>query len=76
MQKFTVEEVAKHNTKADLWIIVNKQVYNVTKFMNDHPGGGSVFLDVAGRDASSDFADVGHSSDAIKQMQKYLIGTL
>ena len=41
-----------------------------------HPGGEEVLMDSAGRDATSDFEDVGHSEDARKLMKKYLVGKL
>ncbi len=36
---FTKEEVAKHNKAEDCWIIVHNKVYDVTKFLSEHPGG-------------------------------------
>lgn len=47
-KSFTVEEVAKHNTANDCWIIVEGQVYDVTKFLKEHPGGSKVILKLAG----------------------------
>merc|ERR1711924_438156 len=35
----TSEEVAKHSTDSDCWVIVGDDVYDVTKFLGDHPGG-------------------------------------
>jgi len=40
-RKFTVDEVAHHNRADDCWIIVHGKVYDVTKFLADHPGGTS-----------------------------------
>ena len=39
-QEFTAEEVAKHNKKDDIWVIVDGQVLDVMKFLPDHPGSG------------------------------------
>ena len=37
-KKYTLDDVAKHNTEDDCWIAVNGQVLDVTNFMDDHPG--------------------------------------
>lgn len=36
---FTVADVASHNTGSDLYIIVDQDVYDLTKFQDEHPGG-------------------------------------
>jgi len=36
---FTKEQVAQHNKPDDCWIIVHNKVYDVTKFLSEHPGG-------------------------------------
>ena len=53
--EYTLEEVAKHNTKDDCWVIVDGQVLDVTKFLPDHPGGEKAILLYAGRDATEEF---------------------
>lgn len=78
MKTYTVEEVAKHNTAQDIWIIVNGKVFDLSKFINEHPGGKKVLLKKAGKDASKEFKTF--HNDAIMQrvglpMQIGIIGT-
>jgi cytochrome b involved in lipid metabolism len=75
-KQFTTEEVKQHNKKEDCWIILDGKVYDVTKFLEDHPGGEEVVIDCAGRDATSDFDDVGHSDEANTMRAEYEIGVL
>ncbi|KAI3851413.1 hypothetical protein MKX03_013026 [Papaver bracteatum] len=73
---YTVEEASKHNTKQDCWLILDGKVYNVTKYLDDHPGGDDVLVNATGRDAIEDFDFVGHSKSARELMDNYLIGEL
>eukprot|EP00262_Sarcandra_glabra_P017170 TRINITY_DN57_c0_g1_i2.p1 TRINITY_DN57_c0_g1~~TRINITY_DN57_c0_g1_i2.p1 ORF type:complete len:135 (+),score=29.15 TRINITY_DN57_c0_g1_i2:191-595(+) len=73
---FTLEEVSKHNTNKDCWLIIDGKVYDVTKFLEDHPGGDEVLLSATGKDATDDFEDVGHSSSARAMMDEYEIGAI
>jgi cytochrome b involved in lipid metabolism len=49
-------------------------VYDVTKYLDDHPGGAEVMLDVAGGDADEFFEDIGHSKEAREELKKHYIG--
>ena len=48
----------------------------MTTYLDDHPGGAEVMLDVAGKDADEFFEDIGHSNDARDELAKHLIGVL
>lgn len=69
-------EVAKHNDNKKTWVVIHNGVYDVTEFLNEHPGGEEVLLEQAGKDATEPFEDVGHSSDARELMAKYKVGEL
>mmetsp|Transcript_11754 Transcript_11754/g.16311 ORF Transcript_11754/g.16311 Transcript_11754/m.16311 type:complete len:96 (-) Transcript_11754:117-404(-) len=75
--QYTISEVANHNKRGDCWIIYRRKVYDVTNFLDEHPGGEEVLLDLAGKDATTDFDDVGHSGEATKIfMPKYYKGDI
>ncbi|KAI0288111.1 Flavocytochrome c [Russula brevipes] len=52
---YTVDDVATHNKKDDIWVIIDGQVLDVTKFLPDHPGGEKAIILYAGRDATEEF---------------------
>lgn len=51
-------------------------MYNVTKFLEDHPGGKDIVLEQAGKDTSDVFEEAGHSSEARDILPKLLVGRL
>lgn len=51
-------------------------MYDVSDYLDDHPGGAEVMLDVSGQDADEFFEDIGHSRDAREELAKHLVGTL
>nr|XP_046243139.1 cytochrome b5 isoform X2 [Scatophagus argus] len=73
---YTLEEVRLHNMSNDTWLIIHDKVYDISKFLEEHPGGEEVLLEQAGADATESFEDVGHSTDAREMLQQYLIGEL
>jgi cytochrome b involved in lipid metabolism len=52
----TATEVAKHNTGTDCWSVINGQVYDLTSYVNSHPGGASLIKAICGKDGSAAFA--------------------
>ena len=53
-KEITMEEVAKHNKKDDVWVVVKGVVMDVTNFLPDHPGGAQAIINFAGRDATEE----------------------
>ena len=51
-------------------------MYDVTKFLPDHPGGPEIVLAEAGKDATQAFDEIFHSESAMDQLPKWKIGTL
>lgn len=74
--EYTIEEVKKHNLLKDLWIIYNKRVFDLSTYADKHPGGVDELLFVAGKDATEDFDDAGHSDEAKLEMEEFFIGTV
>jgi cytochrome-b5 reductase len=75
-KEYTLSEVEDHDTEDDCWMAIYDNVYDVTKFINEHPGG-MIIADYAGRDATEAFEnEFPHSDEAKKMLAKYKIGKL
>ncbi len=84
---YTLSEVAQHASKDDCWAIISGDVYDLTEFINRHPGGDEI-LRACGTDATTLFnsrqtqggQSVGsgtpHSQAAMEQLAKLKIGTV
>lgn len=73
---FTWEEISKHNTDADCWVVVNGKVYDVTDFVDEHPGSFAPILTAAGKDATKAFVEKPHSKRAYTMLEKFYKGKL
>ncbi|CUS08357.1 unnamed protein product [Tuber aestivum] len=78
--EYTFVDVKEHQSKKDLWLVVHDMVYSCGDFVDEHPGGEEVLMDVAGQDATLAFEvlplDVGHSDEAREILNGLLVGTL
>ena len=50
---YTWDEVRQHTSPGDLWLVIDNKVYDVSQWMDEHPGGDFVLLQEAGKDATS-----------------------
>jgi cytochrome b involved in lipid metabolism len=73
---YTIQDIADKKTSSDLWMAVHGKVYNITEFIDEHPGGEEILLECGGEDATEAFEDIGHSDSARETLEKYLVGTL
>uniref|UniRef100_A0A0B7JUK1 Cytochrome b5 heme-binding domain-containing protein n=1 Tax=Bionectria ochroleuca TaxID=29856 RepID=A0A0B7JUK1_BIOOC len=76
VQEFTRDQVASHSSKDDLYLIIRNKVYNASEFVAEHPGGEEVLLEIAGRDATEAYEDVGHSEEADEILVDLFVGEL
>merc|ERR1711937_122467 len=73
---YTMEEVAKHTSENDCWVVLHGRVLNVTNFLKEHPGGMLAIMTFAGKDATEEF-DMIHPPDVIeKYAPNAIIGKL
>ncbi|THU77719.1 acyl-CoA dehydrogenase NM domain-like protein [Dendrothele bispora CBS 962.96] len=79
MKEYTTQEISKHNKRSDLWVIIDSEVYDLSKFVDLHPGGPTVLLDddVAGKDATEAFFSL-HLSEilSLPQYARFKIGVV
>jgi len=77
----TKSEVGKHNNARSCWLIISDRVYDVTGFLNQHPGQASAILPNCGKDSTGAYATKGgsgndHSSYAKSLLATYYIGSI
>ena len=72
----TAALIAQHNTASDCWVTANNNVYNVTSYINSHPGGANNITKYCGQDIAAAFARQGHSANASNIFASYKIGTI
>lgn len=72
---YTVEEVAKHSTEKDCWIIVDDKVYDVTDYIDSHPGGDAILRNPGG-DNSEGVHGPQHPASIWDMLNIYYIGPI
>lgn len=72
---YTAEEVEKHSAEDDCWLIYKGEVYDVTSYIHEHPGGADSITMLAGTDCTDEFDSI-HSKTAREIFAKYKIGRL
>ncbi|KAF9387977.1 fatty acid alpha-hydroxylase [Podila verticillata] len=78
-QTFTPAQVESHNTEDSCWVVHKNKIYDVTSFVQDHPGGEDYILDHAGQDVTKLMQDELqhlHSEGAYEMLDEFFVGSL
>lgn len=77
MTKYTMAQVKTHHGASSCWAVIDGNVYDLTKWINQHPGGPDKILGICGTDASAAFQQQ-HSEDPEpkKRLGGFQIGVL
>ena len=74
-RQITLDEIKLHKDDGDCWLIIKGKVYDVSKYMANHPGGSDLLKDNSGgKDATEDYEDADHTKRAREMLTKYYIG--
>lgn len=74
---YTLAQVKAHSKSSNCWSVVNGKVYNLTSWINRHPGGKSVIKAMCGRDATAAFkAQHGFTGTPAKKLAGFRLGVL
>ena len=75
--KLSNSEVRKHNSRGDCWSIVSGKVYNLTSFVQQHPGGIELISSICGIDGTAAFSSQhGSSAKPNNVLAGLLLGSL
>ncbi|XP_028282077.1 cytochrome b5 reductase 4 isoform X2 [Parambassis ranga] len=72
----THEELQKHNTRNDCWTCIRGMVYNVTPYMDYHPGGEEELMKAAGIDGTDLFDQVHRWVNYESMLKECLVGRM
>lgn len=74
IMEVTPEDLAKHDNENDCWVALKGNVYNVTTYLNFHPGGVEELMRGAGKDATELFNEVHRWVNYESILSKCLVG--
>jgi cytochrome b involved in lipid metabolism len=74
---YTMEEVAKHNSRESCWTVIRGEVYDLTNWIDKHPGGADKILKICGKDGTDLFVrQHGGKEKPEKILEGFEIGVL
>ena len=76
LQDVSMAELQKHTSREDCWLAIDGVVYDITPWLQRHPGGAKMLLEKAGSDASKMFHLLQHSDAARAAAKRLVVGRL
>lgn len=73
---YTRDEIARHASVDDLWVIIDDKVYDLTDYVDEHPGGVDAIAKNGGGDATEGFKGPQHPSRVFDIVEEYRVGVL
>lgn len=73
---YTLADIAMHSTAESCWTAIKGNVYDLTNFISQHPGGERGVLKTCGKDGTQDFLGAHSRGPAEKSLINFIIGTL
>jgi L-lactate dehydrogenase (cytochrome) len=67
---FSASDVARHNSRDSCWVVIEGDVYDVTEFLDEHPGGANIILRYGGKDATEEYLPVHPPGTIEKELPK------
>nr|POF18611.1 nitrate reductase [nadh] 1 [Quercus suber] len=77
-KQFTRQEIEKHSTEDDCWLVVDGKVYDATSVLSWHPGGKAAIVGHAGKvhqETSDEFASI-HDGFAYQKLKDCILGVV
>ncbi|PWY73543.1 nitrate reductase [Aspergillus eucalypticola CBS 122712] len=77
-KQFTREEIEKHSSEDDCWIVIDGKVYDATRVLSWHPGGKAPILAHAGKvhhETTEEYASI-HDDYATQKLQECIQGVV
>ncbi|XP_048442563.1 cytochrome B5-like protein isoform X1 [Pyrus x bretschneideri] len=72
---YTKAQVSLHNKRTDCWIIIKDKVYDITSYVEEHPGGDAI-LEHAGDDSTQGFFGPQQAAGVFDMIDDFYIGDL
>jgi fatty acid desaturase len=74
LKKYTMKQVAEKSTREELWVSIDGRVYDLTKFVDRHPGGPLVIENMAGKDCTDAFMNYHQARVSKTMLPPFLVG--